>query len=217
VASAVETIAASLQPGAVVVILANGMGFAEPLKTRHPAARFYRATTTEAALRRGHGYIRHTGSGRTLVGASDAAPAPAWFARWRRLDLHCAWCDDIQRVLWQKLTVNCVINPLTALHRCRNGSLWEDATLYWQVEALCKELAAVGAAAGHPEPDAQVLERVTAVIKATAANRSSMLQDIESGAPTEVDFITGYLLRVAAREGIDVPLHRALHHRLGGS
>jgi 2-dehydropantoate 2-reductase len=38
-----------------------------------------------------------------------------------------------------------------------------------------------------------------------------MLEDVRSGRPTEVDFITGALVREAERHGVPVPLHEAMY------
>jgi 2-dehydropantoate 2-reductase len=53
-----------------------------------------------------------------------------------------------------------------------------------------------------------------AVIGATADNRSSMLQDVLAGRPTEIDYITGHLLRVAQRHGIAVPQNEAIYRSI---
>ena len=43
------------------------------------------------------------------------------------------------------------------------------------------------------------------------AHRPSMLEDVEAQRPTEIELITGALVREAARAGVDVPLHTALY------
>ena len=44
-----------------------------------------------------------------------------------------------------------------------------------------------------------------------SAHYPSMLEDVESHRPTEIDLITGALVREADRHGVDVPLHTALY------
>ena len=57
-------------------------------------------------------------------------------------------------------------------------------------------------------------EQVLDVVANTALNRSSMLQDIESGRRSEIDYITGYLCRVAEQHGIAMPINRQLLEQL---
>jgi 2-dehydropantoate 2-reductase len=53
-------------------------------------------------------------------------------------------------------------------------------------------------------------EHVINVAKATANNRSSMLQDIEAGRETEIDAISGYLCQLAEEHNIKMPLNQQL-------
>ncbi|MDX1734213.1 MAG: 2-dehydropantoate 2-reductase, partial [Halioglobus sp.] len=200
--AAVAATAEALAPGAIVVLMVNGMGLAQQLQTDYPDIALFCATTTEGAFRLGPRHIRHAGSGATRVGRQGQATAPAWFGTWSEGIPRCSWDADIDAALWHKLAINAVINPLTALHRCRNGELARRRELREQVEGLCAEVRQVSTAAGYADTAHTIEASVAQVIADTAANRSSMLQDVEAGRATEIDFITGYLLEIAARHGI---------------
>ena len=75
---------------------------------------------------------------------------------------------------------------------------------------LCGEVSKITRAAGFAAIAAALPQLVAGVIAATANNRSSMLQDVENGRRTEIDYITGFLLRVADQHGIDAPHNLAL-------
>ena len=79
-----------------------------------------------------------------------------------------------------------------------------------EVAPLCEEVARICRAEGFAGVAAALPDTVAGVIAATAANRSSMLQDMEAGRPTEIDYINGYLLQVADRHGIEAPRNREL-------
>jgi len=116
---------------------------------------------------------------------------------------------DVTRIRWLKLGVNAVINPLTAIHRVPNGALAEPRFLM-QKQALCEEFSDIAAAAGVRIPVADVMQKVSHVIESTAGNFSSMLQDVQLQRRTEIDYVTGFLVRKAAQFNIAAPTHQAL-------
>jgi 2-dehydropantoate 2-reductase len=216
VAHAVAGVRHRLSEQSQVLLLANGMGFAAEVARDAPWLQLFHGTTTEGAWRVAPLHIRHAGQGTTRIGRSGVASPAPWFRCWRDSLPNCEWDPDIDRALWLKLAINCAINPLTAMHRCVNGDLSRRADLAAEVARLCDEIAAISVAAGYPEAAQGVHENVARVIAATAANRSSMLQDVLAGRRTEIDYITGYLLLVAGRCGIDAPRNRAVLESVRG-
>ena len=193
-----------------IFVLANGMGYMESLISDYPHLDFVSGTTTEGIYRLGENHFCHAGDGVTRFGrAGEATPPPA-FDDWSNIDLPTTWEADIEECLWQKLALNCAINPLTAVHQCRNGELASAPQLTQHVTALCDEIARVSTAAGFNKTAANIHNRTKAVITSTANNRSSMLQDILAGRRTEIDYISGYLLKVAKRMEVATPYNTAL-------
>ena len=127
-----------------------------------------------------------------------------------------SWHPDIEQELWRKLVINCVINPLTAIHGCRNGDLIENPR--WQREArtVCNELARVTAALGYRDLAAHCWREAEAVMRATAGNQSSMMRDLAAGRATEIHQITGYLLMRARELGIECPENQRLFDQVTG-
>ena len=98
---------------------------------------------------------------------------------------------DMPRRLWEKLAVNAGINAATALARVPNGALVDGPGRRVATDAA-RETARVAAEAGVDIPEAP--ERTVAVADATAANTSSMHQDVLAGNRTEIDAINGYVV-----------------------
>ncbi|VDZ80488.1 2-dehydropantoate 2-reductase [Salmonella bongori] len=98
-----------------------------------------------------------------------------------------------------KLAVNCVINPLTALWSCPNGELRHHPD---EIKGICEEVAAVIEREGYHTSADDLRYYVEQVIDSTAENISSMLQDVRAMRHTEIDYITGYLLKRARVHGI---------------
>jgi 2-dehydropantoate 2-reductase len=109
---------------------------------------------------------------------------------------------------WEKLVINAIINPLTALSGETNGSL---LTRQEEVEALCHELMPLLLREGFNLPEEAWVARVMDVATATAPNYSSMQQDLAAGRPTEIDYITGFILREAQPLGLHMPLLQQLY------
>jgi 2-dehydropantoate 2-reductase len=110
---------------------------------------------------------------------------------------------DIETARFRKLLANVCLNPVTAVFRVRNAEVLELPYRRF-VEALAREAAPVLGIAPR-----EAIRRVVEVAKATAGNRSSMLQDILAGRRTEIEHLTGALLRLARRRRVNVPTHAA--------
>jgi len=204
----------ALAPDALVVLLQNGMGVMERLRSLlPPPMQLVQGTTTEGVWRRSRFELVHAGRGQTLLGPARAS--------WRAVDtvVHC-WAKAnlttrfeaaIEAPLWRKLAINCAINPYTALLQCRNGELPDHPEWRAGHGQVLAELTALLQARGRPaELLAGIEEELRGVIAATAANHSSMLQDLRRGAVTEMDHLNGYVVRQARRLGLQVPENQRL-------
>ena len=210
---ALQQIAPRITHGAAVILLQNGMGFHEAVAALLPQARVFCALTTEGAFREGAFSVHHAGRGETLLGAwcaADAAAASAVASELGGSGLRVRLAENIHQALWKKLAVNCAINPLTALHGCANGELLTQPALRREFDAVCAELAVILAGLGHADIAPGIAEEAARVARATAANRSSMRQDLEAGRETEIAFITGFLCERARAAGLSCPLNEAL-------
>ena len=103
------------------------------------------------------------------------------------------------------------INPLTVLHNCRNGGLSQQAD---EVAALCTELGELLRSCGHNSVASDLHAEVRRVIEATAANYSSMYQDVAAGRRTEISYLLDYACNAALRQQQPVPHLQALQQRL---
>lgn len=211
--AALESIRHRIDSRSLILFLQNGMGTWDCAKALFPATRWLVGTTTEGAWRAADRHIVHAGRGETWIGSLS----PAWTEDAAQLVdalkntlFHPGHDPQILQRLWRKLAVNCAINPLTVLYDCRNGELLQKPAALRQMEELCLEVERVmGAALGGitVEP---LLPLVRAVAEKTGANHSSMLQDYRRGQPTEIEFITGYLVAEGLRLGIATPENAAI-------
>lgn len=128
----------------------------------------------------------------------------------RRAGLPARVAHGIERERLRKLLVNVCLNPVTALFQVKNGEVRKPPYARF-VEVLAHEAAPILAAEGLRLSPEGALEEVMTVAQRTANNRSSMLQDLIGGRRTEIDYLTGALLRLGRRHGVAAPTHRAFY------
>jgi 2-dehydropantoate 2-reductase len=117
--------------------------------------------------------------------------------------------EDARSLMWGKLVINCAINPLTALLRLKNGELLERPPAREMMGVLAQETAQVAIAEQIRLPFQDPIAAAEEVAQKTAANQSSMLQDVLRGAPTEIDAICGAVVKVAQKYNLPTPMNWA--------
>ena len=121
---------------------------------------------------------------------------------------------DLLPAQWSKLIFNATVNSVAALtglphdtHFAARERPWDLGHLVHDLVAEGKAVAAAAGVALHDDP----WEMNVLATQRGSAHYPSMLEDVEARRPTEVDLITGALVREAERVGVDAPLHRALY------
>lgn len=203
--------AALLAADGLAVTLQNGLGNHEALAAVLGEGRAGQAITALGATLLGPDRVRQAGTGLTVVAAPPQRErAIALAALFAGAGLPAEVSADLEALVWGKLVVSCGINALSALLRVPNGVLAELPEARELLAALVAEAVVVAEVRGVQLPYADPLAHVLGVAATTAANRSSMLQDVLQGRPTEIGAINGALVREAARLGVAVPLNRML-------
>jgi 2-dehydropantoate 2-reductase len=127
---------------------------------------------------------------------------------------------ELLRVQLRKLTVNAVINPLTAIFDCLNGELFTNDKYASIAQALTMEISrvvmAILMADDANDEDIQefgfekLFQAVQDVGHRAANNISSMRQDVLAGRPTEIEYINGYVVRRGEEFGLSCPINHDL-------
>jgi 2-dehydropantoate 2-reductase len=162
------------------------------------------------------GFLVHAGMGQTFL----QEEATDLMNSWNKAGLKCSTLSlsEMEHLLWKKLAANCVINPLTALFRCKNGELLMEPAFYELQQQLLREVSLVAKASIELGSDAlneEILRQfVQDVIHDTGENRSSMLQDVMLGKKTEIDHLNNYIVRKGRALGIECPTNEDLVSRI---
>lgn len=211
---------ADLEDSAVIVTLQNGLGVVEALTEGlgHSAARhrILAAVTYQAANRDDDGTVRHVANLPTMIdGRREYQPIAQAIAHlFREAGLPAEVDENLPLTIWRKLIANAAINPLSALAHLRNGQLLDRPPMLRRMQRLAAETAAVARAEGVAITDEEALELATSAARATADNISSMRQDVDAGRQTEIDFLNGAVVHLAALHSLSVPENEKIVGRI---
>jgi 2-dehydropantoate 2-reductase len=199
-----------------VVFWQNGWGHQEKIKSLKKNSWTYVAVTTEGAWKKAGNKVVHTGNGVTYVGLfpqNGREPHPQFISFLRFLsdpgETRLLYDRQILCRIWEKLAINCVINPLTAIYGIKNGELLKpEYASKWR--PILEEVVQVSTCEGIDFFYEQLDERVREVCRRTARNDSSMLQDLKNGRKTEIDYINGAVVKTGAKHGVATPVNAEL-------
>ena len=191
----------------LAVTLQNGLGNYETLTRSLGLNRVALGSSTTGATLLGPGQVKAGGEGVISV-ERNAALGPIEAAL-RSANFNVQIVDDAQSLIWEKLVINAAINPLTALLQITNGELLNRPAAREMMAELACEAAQVANAENIGLPFSDPIEAAEDVARKTAANHSSMLQDVLRHAPTEIDAICGAVVKTAQKHGINAPANWA--------
>ncbi len=200
---AAAQLAECLAEDGLALTLQNGLGNRETLGLSLGLPRVALGVTTTGATLLAPGLARAGGEGvvaleaHPRLGALEAAITGAGF--------QVQTVNEAESLVWGKLVINAAINPLTALLRVPNGELLQRPAARYLMGQLAQETAAVAQAQGIRLPFEDAAAAAEEVARKTAANHSSMLQDMQRGAPTEIDAICGAIWQTGERLGVSTP------------
>jgi len=218
-----DALLATLDPGCLArggraISLQNGLGNIERVANVFGAARTLGGRVIFGSEIARPGSARVTVEAEpTLVGhplREHDEGAAYWAARFREAGAPADEAAFILAALWAKVFYNAALNPMGALLGLCYGDLPNDPERRRVMDRVMDEAFAVATAEGArlPWEDADAYRRhfYERLLPVTARHRSSMLQDLERGRPTEIDAITGEVCRRGDRHGIDVSANRVL-------
>jgi len=202
-------VAAHITDDADIACLCNGIGAQEKLQSiLRDTQTLWAGTTSEGVLKIEANHIKHTGLGDTYFGEwRPSTPA-------KTFPIESLTVTNIHQRVIEKLAVNAVINPITAIFNIHNGDILNDefkplisATLSELASVLCHPKFSYAEQSQHLTSE-NLKNRVDTVAQLTRLNRSSMHEDIRLQRQTENSFISGFLLN---NSPINLPIQQLLY------
>ena len=218
-ANGLESAATALEgrfPDALVMTTLNGLG-AEAVVREHGEWPIVSAVTFMSGTKHSDTEVEYVLDTATWMGPYEDTPLERVEEVGdlvRQSGLEAEVFPDLLPAQWSKLIFNATVNSVAALTGLRHDHHFADeaepSDLGHLVRDLVDEGKAVAAAAGvdlYEDP----WEMNVHATRRGSAHYPSMLEDVEAHRATEIDLITGSLVREAERHGVPVPLHTALY------
>ena len=227
---AAQRVASGLPGPFPILALQNGLGIESALAHALADAGWIRPTdwivrglNSVPATWVAPGRVRQAGEGEVvLADVGEGQHAGMFVTLLSEAGIPARQSSEVAREVWRKALVNAAINPVTADHGVPNGQLLQEP---WrgQALALLREALTAARAEGFEFTEEEAEQELWRVVKATANNRSSMLQDLEAGRRTEVEAISGAILEHGRHHNLPMPateritgrIHDKERHRAG--
>ena len=202
-----------VHPDTVVLTIQNGLGNIEKLSEIIGEKHVIGGVTMQGSTFTKPGEIYHAGKGPTIIGElngeiTDRVKRIA--ETFNKAKIETKITRNIRGVLWDKIIINTGINALTAITRMKNGELLKIPEIKNTMIEAVKEAVNVAKALNIKLEVKDHVKRVIEIAEATANNKSSMLQDVERGKRTEIDFINGAIVKLGKKLGIETPVNETL-------
>jgi 2-dehydropantoate 2-reductase len=206
-------------PATALISLQNGWGNGDALAEAYGPNQLVVGVTYISATVKDDGRVAYSGNGPTVLGpwTGEGEPLADLAADWlRATGMDVERPADIRAAVWKKLVLNAATLPTAALTRLAAGPLGSHDQMAALVRLAAIEAVAAGRAQGYDLDEQERVETIADVLARAGAGRASMLQDVDAGRRTEIDVISGAVLRAADAHGLDLPVTRTLYALVKG-
>ncbi|MBQ7825630.1 MAG: 2-dehydropantoate 2-reductase [Clostridia bacterium] len=210
--AALENCRSIIGPDTYLMTLQNGSGHEDTLLEFADRDHVVIGTTQHNSAVLGFGEIRHGGSGKTCIGLTNGhAQRLAHVAQaFTACGLEAVCDDQVQKLIWGKMFTNVSASVLTGVLQVPLGYIAENAHAWALCERLVREAVAVAAGEGLTFDAEEKVAEVRGVCERSPKGLTSIYADLRDGRKTEVDTISGSVVRASQRNGVPAPTHEAM-------
>ncbi len=196
----------------MLLTLQNGMGHDVILKSFAKDEQILIGTTAQGSYRENAYTIVNSGLGDTMIGRvaqsddADDDRIDEIIELFNKAGFPCAFSDSIRQMIWKKIMINASSSVLSGVLQKNQGYVVENEYAWGICRDLIREICAVAKSDGFIfDPDEQ-LSRISEHLRKAPGGYTSIYSDLKNGRKTEVDYISGSVVRLAKEYGIAVPV-----------
>lgn len=200
-------------PHTRLMTLQNGSGHEDILSEFAPMERIVIGTTEDNGAMMAPGYVRRGGNGHTNIGMltpdSDQF-LPRLKEAFDCCGFHTTIEDNIQQLIWNKLFTNVSLSALTGVLQVPMGFIASNEYAWNMAGQLIHEAVAVAHGLGLEADEAEITERIRQTALASPEGITSICADMRDGRRTEVNTISGSVVRASKKCGVPAPSHQMI-------
>ena len=196
-----------------VMTLQNGAGHEDIISEFVPLDRTIIGTTEDNGAILDTGYVRRGGKGKTNIGML-VEDKNNMLGKIKECFDECGFdthiYSNIQQLIWDKLFTNVSLSALTGVLQVPMGYIATDEYAWSMAVTLIKEAMAVAKTMGLEFDEDEMIERVKNTSLGSPEGRTSIYTDLSKGRPTEVNTISGAVVKAGEKMGVPVPSHKMI-------
>lgn len=196
----------------ILMTLQNGMGHETVMSRFAPADQLVIGTTQQGSFKLSETSICHSGGGKTFLGAVNGNNSrfQAIAETFAECGFPCEVCDQVQGMIWDKLMINASSSVLSGVLQVPQGYVGKDAYAWSIAQKLIRELCATATADGYPFDAEAQIARIKEHLQNAPDGLTSIYADLKAGRKTEVDVISGAVVRAGHAHQVPVPTHELM-------
>lgn len=193
-----------------LLTLQNGAGHEHLLMQYAPKERVIIGTTEDNGAVLGMGHVRRGGVGKTNAGMLTQ-DSEGFLAKMKESFDNCGFtlkiCENIQQLIWDKLFTNVSLSAVTGILQVDMGYIAANEYAWNLTKALIHEAVLVAKAMGLEADEEAIVKKVSDTSVNNPNGCTSIRADLRDGRRTEVDTISGAIVRAGHEYNVAVPSH----------
>jgi len=193
-----------------IMTLQNGGGHEDIISEFVSKDRIIIGTTEDNGAMLPSGCVKHGGSGKTNIGMLVEGN-DEYLEKLKETFNMCGFVtiihENIQELIWSKLFTNVSLSVLTGIMQVSMGYIAQNSSAWSMTELLVKEAVEVSKGIGIEFDEAEILENIKRVSLNNPNGYTSIYADLRDGRRTEVDTISGFVVKASKKCGIPAPTH----------
>lgn len=196
-----------------LLTLQNGSGHEDILSEFVPEDRIVIGTTEDNGAVLAPGHVRRGGSGNTNIGMLTE-DTHGFLPKLKEALDSCGFCgnihENIQQLIWNKLFTNVSLSALTGVLQVPMGFIAGNEHAWVLAQRLIHEAVEVAHGLGLEADEAEITEKVKNTSLGSPEGITSICADLRDGRKTEVNTISGSVVRASKKCGVPAPTHEVI-------